>query len=149
MTTSSAYLQLLADMADLHRRKSAGYSGADNPDPWANFRRAERLGVQASTGALVRLLDKISRVETLLRDPSSEQVGEAIEDTLIDAAAYCLITVCLRREEAAGGPVREPDPAIVRALAILEVPHKHDWRPDLVHCGQEQDAISVLREAVS
>jgi hypothetical protein len=88
-------------MADLHARKSAGYSGASNPDPWANFRRAEQLGVRASTGALIRLLDKVSRVETLMRSPDSEQVGESIEDTLIDLAAYSLIVICLRREEAA------------------------------------------------
>lgn len=149
MTASPAYLQLLEDMADLHRRKSAGYSGADNPDPWANFRRSESIDVPAWKGALVRLLDKISRVESLVRNPDSDQVGEAIEDTLVDAAAYALIVVCLRREEAAGGSQREPDPAIVRALAVLEQPHKHDWRPDLVHCGQEQDAISILREAIA
>ena len=100
MTARPQYLQLLVTMADLHQRKSAGYSGADNPDPWANFRRAERIGVPASTGALVRLLDKVSRVETLVASPQSEQVGESIEDTLIDLAAYSLIVVCLRREEA-------------------------------------------------
>lgn len=100
MTASPAYLALLADMADLHRRKSAGYSGADNPDAWHNFRRAERIGVPAHMGALLRMLDKVSRVETLIRDPDSEQVGEAIEDTLVDLAAYALITVCLRREAA-------------------------------------------------
>lgn len=94
MTASVAYLQLLESMADLHRRKSAGYSGADNPDPWANFRRAEAIGLQ------LRLLDKVSRVESLTRSPDSEQVGEAIEETLVDLAAYALITVCLLREEA-------------------------------------------------
>ena len=35
---SKRYLALLKDAADLHTRKSAGYSGKDNPDAWANIR---------------------------------------------------------------------------------------------------------------
>src|SRR5262249_7635322 len=98
MAADPAYLSLLEGMADLHRRKSAGYSGADNPDPWANFRRAERLGIRPSVGAMLRLEDKVSRVESLMADAANEQVGESIEETLIDLAAYALIVVCLRRE---------------------------------------------------
>jgi hypothetical protein len=120
VSASAVYLQLLTDMADLHARKSAGYSGADNPDPWANFRRSEHVGVKASTGALIRLLDKVSRVETLMRSPDSEQVGESIEDTLIDLAAYALIVVCLRREEA--GATRH------LARCECEPPHKSAWQ---------------------
>ena len=96
---SQEYLDLLAGMRELHIKKSAGYSGADNPDAWANFRRALEFGVQPEIGALIRLSDKFSRLTTLVRDPANDQLSdENIEDTAIDLAAYALIYVCLRRE---------------------------------------------------
>lgn len=35
-----------------------------------------------------------------------------------------------------------------RAAALLERQHRHEWRPDLVTCGVEQDALSILRGAI-
>jgi hypothetical protein len=98
---SKRYLQLLDDMAELHMRKNAGYSGEDNPDAWANFRMAEQFGVSAFQGCLVRMSDKYIRITNLVRRPESEQVGENIKDTLMDLAAYALIAVCLLEEKEA------------------------------------------------
>lgn len=95
---SLAYLALLDKMADLHREKNAGYAGIGNPDPWRNFRMAEEFGVAAWRGALIRASDKWSRIISLLENPDNEQVGESVEDTLFDLAAYCLIVICLRQE---------------------------------------------------
>jgi len=94
---STEYLKLLEDMADLHQRKNAGYSG-DNPDSWANFRNCEVFGVSAQAGVLTRMSDKWARLTNLWKNPRNEQVGESIDDTLMDLAAYALILVCLRRE---------------------------------------------------
>jgi len=99
---SQRYLQLLTEAADLHRRKSAGYAGAGNPDAWANMREAARFGVTPLQGCMVRLSDKFVRVGNLMRDPSNEQVGEALRDTLRDLSAYALIAVCLLDEETLG-----------------------------------------------
>jgi hypothetical protein len=95
--SSPRYLALLGAMADLHKAKSAGYSG-DN-DTWANFREAESWGVTPLKGCLVRMGDKYRRIQNLTRDPANEQVGEAITDTLMDLAAYALIAICLAEEE--------------------------------------------------
>lgn len=95
---SKAYLKLLKDMEDLHIRKNAGYSGAENPDAWANFRMAEQFGVSAFQGCLVRMSDKYIRVTNLVKNPANEQVGESIKDTLKDLAAYALIAICLLEE---------------------------------------------------
>lgn len=84
-------------MADLHRRKAAGYGTADG-DTWANFREAERWGISALQGCLVRMGDKYRRAQNIIRDPLTEQVGEAARDTLMDLAAYALIAVCLMEE---------------------------------------------------
>lgn len=99
VVASKKYLELLQRMEDLHIRKSAGYSGADNPDPWANFRMSESFGVSPFKGCLVRMSDKYIRVTNLVKNPKNEQVGENIKDTLFDLAAYALIAVCLLEED--------------------------------------------------
>lgn len=101
VAASKRYLELLEEAKDLHIRKNAGYAGADNPDPWANFRMSEAFGVEAWRGALVRMTDKYIRIQNLIKDPSNDRVGESVIDTLRDLSAYALITVCLLEEEAA------------------------------------------------
>lgn len=96
--SSLRYKELLQQMVDLHDRKSAGYTGG-NVDAWANFRRSLNVNIPASTGAFIRLGDKIARAEALIRNPLNEQVGESLKDTLMDAAAYSLITICLLEDE--------------------------------------------------
>ena len=96
---SAKYLSKLDDMARLHVNKNAGYAGATNPDPWANFRMAEDFGVSAFKGCIIRMSDKYIRVKNLLKDPDNEKVGESIKDTLQDLAAYALIALCLLEEE--------------------------------------------------
>lgn len=95
---SAEYLELLQDMADLHRRKSAGYAG-DSPDPWINFREASEFGVTAETGVLIRMSDKWSRIKSLSKNPANDKVGENLKDTLMDLAAYALIAICLINEQ--------------------------------------------------
>ncbi len=94
--------QLAAYAIDLHQRKNAGYAGADNPDPWANFRESTGVGVSSLQGVLVRMSDKWIRVRNLLRRPQDEQVGETIMDTMFDLSAYALIALCLMIEAESG-----------------------------------------------
>jgi len=95
---SKDYIQLLEKMAELHKQKSAGYSGEDNPDPWANFRRSELFGVPAWKGCLVRMSDKFSRLVNLVQNPDNNKCSEPIEDTLMDLSSYALICICLLEE---------------------------------------------------
>lgn len=94
------FIELLDKMKETHIAKSAGYAGAHNPDPFANFREAERFGVGTFKGVLVRMADKFTRLANLVKDPKNDQVGETIEDTLLDLASYALIAICLWREDA-------------------------------------------------
>ena len=98
MAGDPKYLQLLDDMRELHIKKNAGYSG-DSPDRWTNFRMAEKFGVSAFLGCLVRLSDKFIRIQNLVKNPNNEMVGESIKDTLLDLASYALIAYCLLTEE--------------------------------------------------
>jgi hypothetical protein len=94
------FLALLDEMGELHVRKAAGYGAAD--DAWANFRGAAAYGVTPLQGCLVRFNDKVIRTQNLLRDPANDKVGESLRDTLMDAASYALIAICLLEEEARG-----------------------------------------------
>lgn len=96
---SSEYLKLLDDMRELHIKKNAGYAGANASDPWRNFRQCESFGIPAVDGVITRMSDKWSRIQSLWTDKANEQVGESIEDTLMDLAAYSLILICLLREK--------------------------------------------------
>lgn len=96
---SKRYIELLEQMKELHIKKNAGYAGQDNPDPWANFRMSEAVGVSSFKGCLIRLSDKYIRVTNLVKNPSNEQVGESVKDTLFDLAAYALIAICLLEEQ--------------------------------------------------
>lgn len=89
----------IAELRELHVTKNAGYSGLDNPDPWANFRNSEKFGVKASVGALVRLSDKWTRLCNLAKNMNNNMVGEGFIDTLLDLAAYALIIICLWEEQ--------------------------------------------------
>jgi hypothetical protein len=97
--TQTTKLLVLSDASQLHLAKNAGYAGADNPDPWANFRLATSFGVSPFDGVLVRLSDKWSRIQSLRRNPSNDRIGESLLDTLRDLAAYALIAICIQQEE--------------------------------------------------
>lgn len=95
---SKRYLELLDQMKDLHIRKNAGYAG-DSPDPWANFRLSDAIGVSPFKGVLVRMSDKWIRITNLVKNPANEKVGESIKDTLFDLAAYSLIAIAILEEQ--------------------------------------------------
>ena len=102
MAPSPRFMELIEEMKAIHLSKNAGYSGKDNPDPFANFRFASRFGVTAFLGCLIRMRDKFIRISNLVKNPANDQVNENIKDTLMDMAVYCLIAVCLREEEENG-----------------------------------------------
>lgn len=91
------FLALLDKMREIHIAKSADY-GAD-ADPFANYRRAERLGLNTSQGILLRMEDKMARIETWAN--GGELKNEGVIDSLMDLASYALCAVVLIEEEQA------------------------------------------------
>ena len=105
-TTSTTHVEghpefhrLLDKLRQTHVDKSAGYAGSDNPDPFANFRRCEVLGIPAFVGAWIRYTDKIVRITNIMRNPNDERLNETLADTLIDASSYALIVEILYNED--------------------------------------------------
>ena len=98
-TNNTSFYLMLDKARELHKRKNAGYSGVDNPDPWHNFRACNAFGISAVDGCITRMCDKYQRYLNVSSNPYNEQVHESINDTLEDLAAYALILVCLLREQ--------------------------------------------------
>lgn len=110
--------RLVDEMRETHANKSAGYAGVDNPDPFANFRVCERIGIPAFLGAWIRKMDKVIRLQNIMRNPDNERIGEAHADTLIDDASYALIVRILFEED------------IERNLRFLELLHELNQQLD-------------------
>ncbi len=75
--------------------KSDDYAQED--DPYANFRGSEFLGIDLKRGILVRVMDKITRLNNLI--DREAQVKESVEDTCLDAMNYINIVLMKFREE--------------------------------------------------
>jgi hypothetical protein len=87
---------LLIDMEETFKKclqtaiaKNNDYGGS-NSDPYANFRNSTIAGVSVEKGIMVRMMDKISRVSTLM-EKEAQVKDEAIEDTLMDLVNYAAI----------------------------------------------------------
>ena len=85
---------LLKQMGDLHDKKQSDYGSSK--DPFANVRASESWGVPAWTGALMRLNDKIVRLQHFAQRGVLH--NEGAEDSMMDIAVYALIALVLYRE---------------------------------------------------
>ncbi len=85
---------LLKEIGELHDRKQADY-GSD-ADPFANVNAATKFGIKPWVGALLRINDKITRLQSLI--VKGRLVNESAEDSLRDIAVYALIALLLSEE---------------------------------------------------
>lgn len=76
----------------LVRKKNNDYSGIKNADtdPFKNIRGAEFVGVPNERGILVRMMDKMGRISSLLSQDAAVK-EESINDTLDDLINYAAI----------------------------------------------------------
>lgn len=74
---------------NLIKQKNADYAGPI--DPFKNFRGAGVIDITPEKAVLIRILDKIARVNNLLSKKTPSVSSESIEDTLMDMANYAII----------------------------------------------------------
>ena len=82
---------------EISMRKNHDYGGTNN-DPYANFQNSTLAGVSVEKGILVRLMDKMSRISTLL-DKQEKVKEESIDDTINDAINYLAILKSYRKNK--------------------------------------------------
>jgi hypothetical protein len=82
---------------DTSLAKSNDYSKGENT--YRNFESSVRIGISVQKGILLRLQDKMIRLENLL-ESDTPKVAESIEDTIMDAINYLAILKARREHEA-------------------------------------------------
>ena len=76
---------------ELMKKKNADYAGGGT-DPFANFRRAEALGICSTEQAfLVRMTDKMSRLSSFAAKGKLSVEDETVHDTLVDMINYSVL----------------------------------------------------------
>lgn len=83
--------EVVQGMLQLSRKKNKDYTGSTS-DPFANFTRVEALGIcSTEQGFLTRMTDKLCRISSFVKQGTLEVKDEAVEDTLMDLANYCIL----------------------------------------------------------
>lgn len=83
MDRPTQFRQIAEDIAALYEKKDAVY-GDSFGDTF------QKLGI---ISAVTRISDKYNRLCTLATNTEVDNLGESIEDTLKDMAAYCIMTL--------------------------------------------------------
>lgn len=83
MTRPTQFRQIAEDIAALYEKKDAVY-GDSFGDTF------QKLGI---ISAVTRISDKYNRLCNLATNTEVDNLGESIEDTLKDMAAYCIMTL--------------------------------------------------------
>jgi hypothetical protein len=94
--TSETALDILENMQKVYEAKDSDYSATGLP--MGNLRKCEDAGIDAWRGCLVRIGDKMSRLENFLNEKDYKVVSEKAEDTIIDLANYTILMSCLVEE---------------------------------------------------
>lgn len=89
-------LDILCNMQAVYEAKDNDYSATGRP--MGNLRKCEDAGIDAWRGCLVRVGDKMSRLENFLKEKEYLVISEKAEDTVIDLANYAILMSCLIEE---------------------------------------------------
>ena len=91
------FRELLDKMWEVHCKKACDYGNEVKGDFLSNLRASKDVGVNPSLGAWMRGKDKVQRIDSWFR--KGWVANETVQDSLIDLAAYCMLTLILLQEE--------------------------------------------------
>ena len=95
--SSQRFYDILLELAGLHARKQADYGRGD--DPFANVRASEEWGIAPWVGAMVRLNDKVRRLQKAAQ--GGALANEGVVDSLMDIGVYAVIALVLYEQTGA------------------------------------------------
>jgi hypothetical protein len=99
----SKFHEIIEQIVALHDQKQKDY-GRDE-DPFANVRAAEDFGLPGYVGALIRMNDKMRRLQKFVE--KGELANESVEDAFLDLAVYAVIGLILYQETIKPEPFEE------------------------------------------
>jgi hypothetical protein len=108
---SARFHEILREHGEMHDRKQADYGKAD--DPFANVRSSDEFGVTGWVGAMIRLNDKVKRLQSFCRTRGLRTV--------------CGTSPCTRRSRCACG--KRAGRTIRGLLCVASTGNQHDRRP--------------------
>ena len=86
------HAKLCKDALDLMQRKNHDYAGKSGVEPFANFTRAEAMGITTpERGMMVRMLDKMSRLSSFMDSKEFKVEDEKLRDTILDLINYSVL----------------------------------------------------------
>lgn len=94
---SFRFYELLGQMGLLHASKQMDYG--KEADPFANVRASEEWGMAPWVGAMVRISDKIRRLQMFAQ--RGDLANESAEDSMLDIAVYQIIGLILYQDSQA------------------------------------------------
>ena len=87
--------QMCDKMHDIAVRKNSDYSGFSE-SAFANFESIEKLGAASTElGIYIRMMDKMSRLLSFIKQGTLLVEDEKIEDTMCDVANYAIIMAAI------------------------------------------------------
>lgn len=77
---------------EICRVKNHDYAGASGQSPFRNFQSVEFMGLATTElGFVVRILDKVNRLVTFVKDGKLKVADESTQDALLDIINYCVL----------------------------------------------------------
>ena len=108
----SLHKQLSGEACKLMETKNHDYTSG-SADPFANFRASEAIGVSSKLALLVRMLDKLKRMQTFAEQGQLKVKDESVRDAVIDVINYSVLFYGLTKEKPHDQDVlklRDPEP---------------------------------------
>lgn len=106
--------KICKESLELMKKKNHDYSGKSGFEPFANFTRAEAMGITTTEkGMLVRMLDKMSRLSSFMEAKEFKVQDEKIEDTIKDMINYSILLYAYLQDKNYSTPIYELDYADV------------------------------------
>jgi hypothetical protein len=88
MTRPEKFRQIAEEISSLYEMKDKAYGSSFN-------QTYDKLGI---ISAVTRISDKYNRLCNLATNPEIDNLGESLEDTLKDMAAYCIMTIMAMKD---------------------------------------------------
>ena len=86
------HLRTVNKMNEICKAKNQDYSGGGDCDAFNNFTMVEIKGIcSTEAGFLVRMEDKMMRINNLIKNGEAAVKDESIKDTLMDLANYSIL----------------------------------------------------------